>query len=49
MTAEDIITVSHEGEVIGGGKKGRQVVNTAGFLVSFAMAEYSSRNARKRS
>ncbi|GAA6026429.1 hypothetical protein JCM8202_000240, partial [Rhodotorula sphaerocarpa] len=33
MTAEDIITVSHEGEVIGGGKKGRQVVNTAGFLI----------------
>ncbi|GAA5993292.1 hypothetical protein JCM10908_001416 [Rhodotorula pacifica] len=33
MTAEDIITVSHEGDVIGGGKKGRRVVNKAGFLI----------------
>ncbi|GAA5936209.1 hypothetical protein JCM3775_006433 [Rhodotorula graminis] len=33
MTAEDIITVSHEGEVIGGGKPGRRVVNKAGFLI----------------
>ncbi|GAA6002809.1 uncharacterized protein JCM10292_001312 [Rhodotorula paludigena] len=33
MTAEDIITVSHDGEVIGGGKPGRRVVNKAGFLI----------------
>lgn len=32
MDAEDIITVSHEGDVIGGGKPGRRVVNKAGFL-----------------
>ncbi|GAA5883167.1 hypothetical protein JCM3774_006863 [Rhodotorula dairenensis] len=33
MTAEDIITVSHEGDVIGGGRLGRRVVNKAGFLI----------------
>lgn len=33
MTAEDIITVSHEGEVTGGGRPGRRVVNKAGFLI----------------
>ncbi|BGO99631.1 hypothetical protein JCM10021v2_003307 [Rhodotorula toruloides] len=32
MDAEDIITVSHTGDVIGGGKPGRRVVNKAGFL-----------------
>lgn len=42
MTAEDIITVSHEGDVIGGGKAGRRVVNKAGFLVRL----YGSRNRR---
>ncbi|BGP25553.1 class II aldolase/adducin domain containing protein [Rhodotorula toruloides] len=33
MDAEDIITVSHTGDVIGGGKPGRRVVNKAGFLI----------------
>lgn len=37
MTAADIITVSHTGEVIGGGKTGRRVVNTAGFLIHSAI------------
>ncbi|BGP33083.1 hypothetical protein JCM10296v2_004872 [Rhodotorula toruloides] len=32
MDAEDIITVSHTGGVIGGGKPGRRVANKAGFL-----------------
>ncbi|BGP49207.1 hypothetical protein JCM10450v2_005090 [Rhodotorula kratochvilovae] len=33
MTAEDIITVSHDGDVIGGGRPGRRVVNKAGFII----------------
>ena len=37
MTAEDIITVSHTGEVIGGGKPHRRVVNKAGFLIHSAI------------
>ncbi|KAI5474401.1 class II aldolase/adducin domain containing protein [Pseudohyphozyma bogoriensis] len=33
MTVSDLILVDHKGNVIGGGKPGRRVVNLAGFLI----------------
>ncbi|GAA5878125.1 hypothetical protein JCM8547_005634 [Rhodosporidiobolus lusitaniae] len=37
MTVSDLILVSHDGKVIGGGKPGRRVVNRAGFLIHSAI------------
>ncbi|KDE09471.1 hypothetical protein MVLG_00373 [Microbotryum lychnidis-dioicae p1A1 Lamole] len=37
MTVSDLILVSDEGKVIGGGKPGRRVVNLAGFLIHSAI------------
>ncbi|SCZ89182.1 BZ3500_MvSof-1268-A1-R1_Chr1-1g01012 [Microbotryum saponariae] len=37
MTVSDLILVSDEGKVIGGGKPGRRVVNVAGFLIHSAI------------
>lgn len=37
MTVSDLILVSHDGRVIGGGKPGRQVVNLAGFTIHSAI------------
>lgn len=33
MTVTDLILVNHHGEVIGGGRPGRQIVNLAGFTI----------------
>ncbi|GAA6006024.1 hypothetical protein JCM10207_007311 [Rhodosporidiobolus poonsookiae] len=37
ITVSDLILVSHDGKVIGGGKPGRRVVNKAGFLIHSAI------------
>ncbi|ORY89026.1 class II aldolase/adducin, N-terminal domain-containing protein [Leucosporidium creatinivorum] len=37
MTVSDLILVSHDGKVIGGGKPGRRVVNAAGFAIHSAI------------
>jgi hypothetical protein len=37
MTVSDLILVNHKGDVIGGGKPGRQIVNLAGFTIHSAI------------